>query len=67
MPPPTPVIAPSRIAGTGPTPKSSALLAPVTQNRPSPMASKTSTLRRTRSSSGVAKYASNPAAPAAAR
>ena len=31
-----PVIAPSRIACTGPTPKSSAFVAPVTQNRPQP-------------------------------
>src|SRR5919199_902716 len=35
MPPPMPVIAPSRTAGTAPTPKSSAFVAPVTQKRPS--------------------------------
>src|SRR3954470_16884160 len=55
MPPPAPVIAPSRIAGTAPTRKSSAFVAPVTQNRPSPTASKIRTLRWMRSRAGRAK------------
>ena len=56
-----------RIAWTGPRWKSSALVAPVTQNSPRPIASKKRTPRRTRSSSGMAKKQTSPAAPAAAR
>ena len=67
IPPPTPVIAPSRTACTGPTPNCSALVAPVTANRPSPSASKIITLRSARSSARPAKKQTNPAAAVAAR
>ena len=62
MPPPIAVTRPIRAAGTGSRPYSSALSAPVTQNRARPKASKTTTIRSTRPTTGWKAKVSSPAA-----